>query len=66
MVMLEMSEGRAAELLSAGLRVATGVKAVSAGKVLGGIVSPGKPAIRKAIITVIHFCHRRAMARHSA
>lgn len=65
-VLLEMSEVRAAGLLCAGLRVATGVKVVSAGKVLGGILSPGKPAIRKAIITVIHFSHRRATAGHSA
>lgn len=65
-VMLEMSELRAAGLLCAGLRVATGMKALSAGKVLSGIFSPGKPAIRKATITVIHFCHRRATARHSA
>lgn len=62
---MEMREGKAAELLCAGLRVATGVKAVSTRKMLGIIHSLGKPAIRKAIITVIHFCHPRATARQS-
>ena len=62
-VVLEICEGKAAELLCAGLRVATVVKAGSTRKMLEVVRSPGKPAIRKAIITVIHFCPPRAMAR---
>lgn len=57
-----MRAGKAAELLCAGLRVATDVKIVSAGKVVVVILSSGTPAIRNAISTVIPSCHARAMA----
>lgn len=55
-VVLEMREGKAAELLCAGLRVATCVKVGSTWKMLVVVRSPGEPAIRKAIVTVIYFC----------
>lgn len=64
-VLLEMRAGKAVELLCAGLRVATCMKSLSGWKMLGVILSPVKPASRKAIITVIHFCHPRAMAGQS-
>lgn len=44
-----MCGGEAAGLLCAGLRVVTGEKDVSAGKVLGAVLSPGAPVITKTI-----------------
>lgn len=44
-VELEMRAGKAAELLCAGLRVATDVKIVSAGKVVVVILSSGTPDV---------------------
>lgn len=55
-VVLEMREGKAAELLCAGLRVAACVKVGSTWKMLVVVHSPGEPAIRKAMVTVIYFC----------
>lgn len=40
---LGVREGEAAELVCAGLRGATGVEAVSASKVLSGVLSSGTP-----------------------
>lgn len=44
-----MCAGEAAGLLCAGLTVVTGGKVVSAGKLLGAVLSPGAPVITKAI-----------------
>ena len=44
-----MRAGEAARLLCAGLSVVTGGNAVSAGKVLGAVLSLGAPAITKAV-----------------
>lgn len=52
-VLLEMRAGKAAELLCAGLRVATCMKSLSGWKMLGVILSPVKPAKQKGH----HHCH---------
>lgn len=49
---MEVYVGKTAELLRAGLRLAVGVKVVSAGKVLTSLLPTGTPVIRKAINTV--------------
>lgn len=56
MAAAEVRAGEAGALLRAGLGVAAGVPAASAG-VPDGTVSAGAPAIRKAVGTVARPCH---------
>jgi hypothetical protein len=57
--MVEVRAGKAAELLCVGLREVVELKAVSAGKVVAGLLSPGTPEIRRATSTVTPSCHTR-------